>query len=165
MSKEINFGIGFVTGRANVCNIINSYYKNMMEQMKKWKEKVNITIFILFDTSYQQTSREEFYNILPDVYKDIKVKYITPEDINEEIKKITVRHEINQEDAQFFLGHGHAKGRNTVMYYAIKSKMDYLLFWDDDEYPVAAIKDGGKILWEIYTVQTNCKVTRIHFFT
>ena len=50
MSKEINFGIGFVTGRANVCNIINSYYKNMMEQMKKWKEKVNITIFILFDT-------------------------------------------------------------------------------------------------------------------
>lgn len=148
MSKEINFGIGFVTGRANVCNIINSYYKNMMEQMKKWKEKVNITIFILFDTSYQQTSREKFYNILPDVYKDIKVKYITPEDINEEIKKITVRHEINQEDAQFFLGHGHAKGRNTVMYYAIKSKMDYLLFWDDDEYPVAAIKDGGKILWE-----------------
>ena len=86
MSKEINFGIGFVTGRANVCNIINSYYKNMMEQMKKWKEKVNITIFILFDTSYQQTSREEFYNILPDVYKDIKVKYITPEDIKEEIQ-------------------------------------------------------------------------------
>ena len=29
MEKEINFGIGFITGRPNVCNIINSYSLNL----------------------------------------------------------------------------------------------------------------------------------------
>ena len=147
MEKEINFGIGFVTGRANVCRIINSYYKEILEQVKKYEKKVNITIFVLFDTKYQQTPREEFYNINAEVYKDIKVRYITPEDIKEEVKKLTARNNMNVDDMEFFLGHGHAKGRNTVMYYAIKYKMDYLLFWDDDEYPVATSKENGKNVW------------------
>ena len=34
MKKEINFGIGFVTGRANVCKVINSYYNDILEQLK-----------------------------------------------------------------------------------------------------------------------------------
>ena len=34
------------------------------------------------------------------------------------------------------------------MYYALKKGMDYLLFWDDDEYPLACVKDEeGKIKW------------------
>ena len=147
MEKEINFGIGFVTGRNNVCNIINNYYKNMLEQVSRYKYKVNITIFILYDMSYQQVKREEFYQILPEVYKNINIKYITPESINEEVKKLVARNDMNIEDMNFFLGHGHAKGRNTIMYYAIKNKMNYLLFWDDDEYPVAIIKEKGNILW------------------
>ena len=147
MGKKIKFGIGFVTGRPNVCKIINSYYKNMIEQVQKYKEEVEITIFILFDTSYQQCAREDFYKLIPDVYKYLKVKYITPEEIQEEIKKLTVRNEMKSEDMNFFLGYGHAKGRNTVMYYAIKYKMDYLLFWDDDEYPVAIAKKNGKNIW------------------
>ena len=44
MNKEINFGIGFVTGRANVCNIINAYYKNILEQIQKAEAKINVTI-------------------------------------------------------------------------------------------------------------------------
>ena len=147
MEKEINFGIGFVTGRANVCNIINSYYEDMLEQVSRYGEKVKITIFILFDSEYQHTPREDFYNIKTSVYKNIRVKYITPEDIKEQIKKLVARNDMNEEDMEFFLGHGHAKGRNTLMYYAIKYKMDYLLFWDDDEYPVATLKDNGKNVW------------------
>jgi len=147
MEKEINFGIGFVTGRANVCNIINNYYEDMLEQVSRYGKKVKITIFVLFDSAYQQTPREDFYNIKTPVYKDIKVKYITPEDIKEQVKKLAARHDMDPEDMEFFLGHGHAKGRNTVMYYAIKYKMDYLLFWDDDEYPVATLKDNGKNVW------------------
>lgn len=145
--EEVNFGIGFVTGRANVCKIINNYYKDMLEQVSRYKYKVNITIFILFDTSYQKTEREEFYSLDAEVYRNIKIKYITPEDINEEVKKLVSRNNMNKEDMEFFLGHGHAKGRNTIMYYAIKYKMDYLLFWDDDEYPIAVQKDNGTIKW------------------
>jgi hypothetical protein len=145
--KEVNFGIGFVTGRSNVCRVINSYYKDILEQVSRYDYKVKVTVFILFDTSYQQTKREEFYNLESEVYKDIKVKYITPEDIKEEVKKLVARNNMNKEDMEFFLGHGHARGRNTVMYYAIKHKMDYLLFWDDDEYPVAVLKEKGTTKW------------------
>lgn len=147
MNEKIKFGIGFVTGRPNVCRIINNYYKDMLEQVKRYKKEVEITIFVLFDISYQQIQREEFYQILPEVYENIKIKYITPEDIKEEVKKLVARNKMNIDDMEFFLGHGHAKGRNTVMYYAIKHKMDYLLFWDDDEYPEAVLKENGKNTW------------------
>jgi len=147
MKEEINFGIGFVTGRSNVCDIINNYYDDMLEQVSRYNKKVKITIFVLFDTEYQHTDRKEFYNIQTPVYKDIRIKYITPEDIKEDVKKVTARHDMDTDDMEFFLGHGHAKGRNTVMYYAIKYHMDYLLFWDDDEYPLATLKDNGKNVW------------------
>lgn len=147
MRKQINFGIGFITGRANVCKIINSYYKDMLKQVKKYNKKIKLTIFILFDTSYQNTPREEFYNLKRCVYKNIKIKYITPEDIQKETKKLILKNHLCIDDLGTFFGYGHAKGRNTVMYYAMKNKMDYLLFWDDDEYPVATYKDQGKNTW------------------
>lgn len=149
MKKKINLGIGFVTGRTNVCKIINSYYKDMIEQISRSNKNIKITLFILYDLNYQFTTRTDFYNIIPDVYRNITVKYITPENIEEEKKKLMSRVNMSKEDVNLFLGHGHAKGRNTVMYYAIKKKMDYLLFWDDDEYPVANIKgEDNQIIWK-----------------
>ena len=148
MAKKVKFGIGFVTGRPNVCRIVNSYYKDMLAQAAKYKKEVELTIFILFDMSYQRGSRDEFYKILPEVYKNIDIKYITPEDIGEEIKFLSARKDMNIDDMNFFFGHGHAKGRNTLMYYAVKNNMDYLLFWDDDEYPVAVLDSNGKKQWK-----------------
>ena len=147
MAKKVKFGIGFVTGRPNVCRIVNSYYQDMLEQVKQYKKEVEITIFILFDMSYQQGKRDEFYHILPEVYKNINIQYITPEDIGEEVKRLVARKDMNQDDMNFFFGHGHAKGRNTLMYYAVKNSMDYLLFWDDDEYPVAVLDNNGEKEW------------------
>lgn len=150
MDKVVRFGLGFVTGRPNVCKVINNTYEQLINQFKDTDKKVELTIFILFDLGYQYTTRVDFYGIIPNVYKDIKIKYITPEDIEEEKKKLIARVELTKTDAELFLGHGHAKGRNTLMYYALKAKMDYLLFWDDDEYPVACIKneENGEIIWK-----------------
>ena len=47
MEKSIELGIGFVTGRSNVCNIINNYYKNMLSQVSKLRQHVNITLFVI----------------------------------------------------------------------------------------------------------------------
>lgn len=146
MKDIIEFGIGFVTGRPNVCKIINSYYKNMIEQITNIDKQVNITIFILYDMEYQFTKRTDFYGIIPQVYKNIRIKYITPEDIEEEKKKLISRQNLKKDEVDLILGHGHAKGRNTIMYFALKRKIDYLLFWDDDEYPIAVIKDEDKTL-------------------
>ena len=60
------------------------------------------------------------------------------------------RFKITNEMADSIIGTGHARGRNTIMNYAYCDKMDYLLFWDDDEYPIACIKNtDGTIKWEI----------------
>ena len=150
MENVIKFGIGFVTGRPNVCKVINNTYERLVNQFKDSEQKVEITIFILFDLGYQFTTRVDFYGIIPNVYKEIRVKYITPEDIEEEKKKLIGREILTKSEADLFFGHGHAKGRNTLMYYAKKNKMDYLLFWDDDEYPVACIKnrETDEIAWK-----------------
>jgi len=152
MKKELNIGIGFVTGRSNVCNVINSYYSYLQDQMKNLDRKVNIVFYILFDLKYQGAEREDFYNLKPEIFNTpgITVRYITPEDIEE--KKIAVQkyYKLDEEEVNLIFGNGHAKGRNTVMYYAYQEKMNYLLFWDDDEYPVACVKDDeGNINWKM----------------
>ena len=91
MKDTIELGIGFVTGRPNVCKLINNYYKNMIEQLERTGKKVNLTIFLLYDLNYQYTIRTDFYSIIPEVYKNIKIKYITPENIEEEKKKLYKR--------------------------------------------------------------------------
>lgn len=150
MENVIKFGIGFVTGRPNVCKVINNTYERLINQFKDSDKKVELTIFILFDLGYQFTTRIDFYGIVPNVYKDIKIRYITPEDIEEEKKKLIGKEILTKQETELFFGHGHAKGRNTLMYYAKKYKIDYLLFWDDDEYPVACIKnkETNEIIWK-----------------
>lgn len=86
MDETVQFGVGFITGRPNVCKIINTTYEQLVEQSSKFNKKVELTIFILFDLSYQYTTRIDFYGLIPKVYKNIKIKYITPEDIEEEKK-------------------------------------------------------------------------------
>lgn len=150
MKDTIKFGIGFVTGRPNVCKIINSTYERLINQFRELDKKVEITAYILFDLGYQFTTRIDFYGIIPNVYKDLTVKYITPEDIEEEKKKLMGKEDFSKTDVDLFFGHGHAKGRNSLMYYALRDGMDYLLFWDDDEYPVACIKDekSNEVIWK-----------------
>ena len=150
MNDTIKFGIGFVTGRPNVCKIINSTYERLINQFKDLDKKVELTAYILFDLGYQFTTRVDFYGIIPNVYRDLTIRYITPEDIEEEKKKLIGREDFSKSDVDLFCGHGHAKERNSLMYYALKDKIDYLLFWDDDEYPVACIKDENtnEVTWK-----------------
>ena len=147
---EINVGIGFVTGRANVCDVINSYYKDILKQIEKTNYNMKVTFFILYDTTYQGTPKEEFYKINPDVFNKFNIVYISPEEREEEKKKLEEQNILSYDESELFFGNGHAKGRNTVLYFALKNKMDYLLFWDDDEYPVACIKDENtnEIIWK-----------------
>ena len=143
--KKVEFGIGFIAGRKNVCNIINSYYKDIQEQLG---DNTNVTFFILYDLKYTNCTKEDFYNIQPEVYQSgATVRYIGEEEIDIEKEIIQEKYNLSAEEAHLFLGHGYARARNTIMYFALKNKIDYLLFWDDDEYPVACIQKKGKILW------------------
>ena len=113
MAKPVEFGIGFLTGRTNICNIINNCYKDMIEQVKDYEGGVNLTIFILYDLEYQHTKREEFYTLKDDVYKKIQIKYITPEDIEEEKKILKSRYKLTKSEVNLILGTGYARARKS----------------------------------------------------
>lgn len=147
MKNKINVGIGFISGRPNVCKIINSYEQFIQQQLKKLEIEVNVTIYILYDLNYQHTIRTDFYGILPQAYKNMKIKYITPENILEYEKVLMSRYELSKEDTKLFIGNGYAKARNTILYCAMQHNMDYILFWDDDEYPVANVMNNNQIQW------------------
>ena len=148
MKKTINFGIGFLAGRPNVCTIINNYHDILLKQFEGSDYEAKLNCYILFDTEYLKTERIEFYNVKTQVYQNIEIKYISPESISEEKKKLESRYNITKKEAELILGLGYAKSRNTIMYYALKEKVDYLLYWDDDEYPVASVlKENKDILW------------------
>ncbi len=147
MKQKINFGIGFISGRPNVCKIINNYEEFLVEQVKELGIEVEITIYILYDLNYQHTIRTDFYGILPKAYKNLRIKYITPENIIEYQKILMSRFGMSKDDAKLLIGNGYAKARNTILYCAMQHKMDYIFFWDDDEYPVANIMEDNQLLW------------------
>ena len=150
--RNLNIAIGFVTGRPNVCNIINTYYDYVKKQMQSFYKYTNIFFYILYDLDYQDARKEDFYNLKPEIFEEenIKVKYITPEDVAELKQKMMDKYKLTTENVNAIIGNGHAKGRNTVMYSAYCDNMDYLLFWDDDEYPVACLKnEDGTISWQM----------------
>ena len=148
MRKEINFGIGFITGRSNICNIINTFYKDILEQVKELDVKVNFTFFILYDLNYLNTSEQEFYKINKEVYEHIKIKYLSPQYVLNKKNVISGRYKLTEEEVELIIGRGYAKARNTILCEALEENIDYLMFWDDDEYPLAAIQDGKNIKWK-----------------
>lgn len=142
--KEV--GIGFITGRTNVCNIINTYYKTILDQIG---ENANLTIFILYDLNYNHTEKEQFYNIDKNVYEaGVKIRHLGIEEIDLEKEIVQEQYNLTEEEVNLFMGYGYCRARNTVMYFALKNKIDYLFFWDDDEYPVACTKSEDEILWK-----------------
>ena len=141
MEETIKLGIGFITGRPNVCKIINSYYKDILNQLDRYKKRVNLTIYILYDLEYQKTKIEDFYQILPEIKEKINIKYINEALIEDEKKNLLSTNKLEENDVNLLFGKGYARSRNFIMYFALKDKMDYLMFWDDDEYPLANIKN------------------------
>lgn len=147
MKEEINFGIGFITGRPNICNIINNYYEYIINQVKDLQTQVNFTFFILYDLNYLNTTEDEYYNINPEVHKHIQIKYLSPKYVQEKRKVVMDRHNITEDEVDLLIGKGYARARNTILYEALEENIDYLLFWDDDEYPLAAVNEGKSIKW------------------
>ncbi|MCL6459506.1 MAG: hypothetical protein K6T85_16025, partial [Gorillibacterium sp.] len=87
-------------------------------------------------------------NIHPDLLEQIdSSKFIGNVDVKEEIDYLIAENVINLKEAGMIFGKGYAAKRNAVLYNAIKHKMDYLIFLDDDEYPMAVTKTRQTAIW------------------
>lgn len=147
-TKKTNVAIGFVTGRKSFKNVLNSYLKNHLNSRTYNKNKVSINLIICYDLNYTSTKIEDY--IIEDNELDMEVDsitYVGENVIIEEMNKLVKGNIVNKEEALMIFGKGYAMKRNAVLYFAKKNNMDMLIFFDDDEYPIANIKNDEKIEW------------------
>ena len=67
--------------------------------------------------------------------------------IKNEIDYLIRENVININEVRMIFGKGYAAKRNVVLYNAIKQNMDYLVFLDDDEYPMAVTRTRNTAIW------------------
>jgi len=147
--KKINVGVGFVTGRKNFKNVVKTYVDNWNESGFVDKEQIVLHLFVAYDLKYTGTIVSD-YKITDEEILDTvdSAYYLGNSSITIEAQYLIEKKVINIKEAKLIFGEGYAMKRNAVLYSAIKSKMDYLIFFDDDEYPIATIKINDSIVWK-----------------
>jgi hypothetical protein len=146
--KKINVGIGFATGRKNFQKVLKSYVYNWQESGLTEKENVRLSLFVVYDLKYSKTKSTQYTSINKEVLGLIKdVYFLGSTAIRKEIDYLLREKVINESEARLFFGRGYAAKRNAVLYAAMKNNIDYLLFLDDDEYPMAVTKTRSLAVW------------------
>ncbi|MEG0392098.1 MAG: hypothetical protein RR626_05000 [Anaerovoracaceae bacterium] len=148
--KTISLGIGFATGRKNFRKVLNAYiygWNESKKQKKIWNQ-VELTLFVAYDDSYSDATSTDFTNLnqeMVDTFQEIV--FIGSKHAQREVLQIVKEEVLSQRQVKQIFGSGYAGKRNAILYGAIEKKMDYLLFLDDDEYPVAVTKNEDTCLW------------------
>lgn len=147
-NESTHVGIGFATGRKGFQNVLRSYVYNWEESGLADNGNIYFNLFVAYDLSYTNTKAEDYTKILPGLDETIHSKlFIGERCIGKETDKLVRRNVLTAKEADLLFGQGYAAKRNIVLYYAIKNKMDYLLFLDDDEYPVAVTNTKKTAVW------------------
>ena len=146
--KTINIGIGFATGRKNFQKVLKTYVYNWCECGLTENEDVRLNLLVAYDLNYSNTKVTDYTNVSKEVLRLVDDTYfIGKREIQQEIDELVAHNVIDEEEGCMFFGSGYAGKRNAVIYTAIKNKIDYLLFLDDDEYPVAVTKTRKTAIW------------------
>jgi len=145
----IDVGIGFVTGRKHFKSVLTSYINNWVEHGLFLNKEIRLHLLVAYDLKYAKTELSDYNNIDPELAKMVhSIRYYGKKSMEEERKLLENTGVLTREESELLFGEGYAKKRNAVVYFAKKNKMDRLMFLDDDEYPLATIKNPyGNLLW------------------
>ena len=136
--KTIKVGIGFATGRKSFQRVLRTNIRNWKESGLVENKRISLNLFVAYDLSYHKTQIMDYTNIHPELVKQIDSrKFIGNIAMREEIEYLLRENVIGIKEASMIFGKGYAAKRNAVLYNAIKDNIDYLIFLDDDEYPMA----------------------------
>ena len=148
MNKKIKVGIGFATGRKTFLKVLRSYIHNWEESGLVDDANISLNLFVAYDLSYNKTARKDYTNIHPELFKRIdSAKFISKYSTCKDIDNLCDEGVISREDAKLIFSKGYASQRNAIIYNAVKHGMDYLIFLDDDEYPVAVTNTRNHTIW------------------
>lgn len=147
-SKDIRVGIGFATGRRSFQKVLKTNAYNWRESGLTEKANVRLSILVAYDLKYKNTKPTDYTNVSKEVLELIDDTYfIGGTAIQKEINYLIGENVINEAEAKLFFGSGYAAKRNAVLYTAMKNNIDYLIFLDDDEYPIAVTKTRSTAIW------------------
>ncbi len=149
IEKKINVGVGFVTGRKNFKNVVKTYVDNWNESGLVDNKKTAIHLFVAYDLKYYSTKVSD-YKITDEEILELvdSAHYLGNSSIINEAQYLVEKKVVSLKEVKLIFGEGYAMKRNAVLYFALKNNMDYLIFFDDDEYPIATIKINDSIVWK-----------------
>ena len=144
----IKVGIGFATGRKTFQRVLRTNIYNWQDSGLVENKKISLNLFVAYDLDYNKTKKADYTNIHPELLEQIDSNtFITGLTVKEEITDLIRENVIDLNEAQMFFGKGYAAKRNAVLFSAIKQKIDYLIFLDDDEYPMAVTNTRSTTIW------------------
>ena len=124
-------------------NIYNWQESGLVED-----KRISLNLFVAYDLHYHKTRMTDYTNIRSDLVDQIESStFIASVVIKEAIASLVAENIINEEETRRIFGKGYASKRNAVLFFAIKNKMDYLIFMDDDEYPMAVTNTRNTTIW------------------
>lgn len=146
--KEINVGIGFATGRKSFQRILKTNIYNWRESGLTKEKSIRLNLLVAYDLKYSNTKSTDYTNVSEHLLDLIDNTYfIGKTAIQAEIDYLVHENVINEEEGRLIFGSGYAAKRNIVLYTALKNNMDYLVFLDDDEYPIAVTNTRSSAIW------------------
>ncbi|MDR3344753.1 MAG: hypothetical protein LBT21_04080, partial [Oscillospiraceae bacterium] len=138
MKKDIQVGIGFATGRKSFQKILETNVYNWRECGLTDKEKIHLNLFVAYDLKYSNTKSADYTNVSAHVLDLIdSTCFIGGKLIQTEMDYLIRETVLTPEETKLFFRGGYAAKRNAILYMALKNHIDYLIFLDDDEYPMA----------------------------
>jgi len=147
-NRVIRVGIGFATGRKHFQRVLRSYIYNWMESGLVDNKNISLNLFVAYDLKYMGTKSTDFTAIPADISDLIDSQHFIGAEQVEQARQFLVDADItDRRGAELVFQKGYASLRNAIVYEAIKNRMDYLLFLDDDEYPMAVTKNRDTALW------------------
>jgi len=146
---KINVGIGFVTGRKNFRSVAKTYVNNWNESSIIDSSDYALHLFVAYDLAYKTTKRSDYQISDEEILNTVdSAFYISNSAIENEVRHLIGTNDITRKESRLIFGEGYAMKRNSVLYFALKNKMDYLIFLDDDEYPIAPIQMSDSTVWK-----------------
>lgn len=145
----LDIAIGFVTGRKHFQNVLASFINNWVEHGLFENKNIRLHLFVAYDLKYRKTEISDYKNIDPELAEMVhSINFYGEKAIERERKILENAGTVNEVESELLFGEGYAKKRNAVLYFAKKNRMDRLIFLDDDEYPVATMKnESGNLIW------------------
>ena len=159
--------IGFATGRTSFQDVLRAYIFHLKESHFLVENNILLSLFVAYDPSYRNTCREDYDNLTPEE-KSIfyHCEFIGPEDIQKEIDRLVETGVLTAKEAPLCFGTGYAVQRNSILYWALRQKVDYLIFLDDDEYPLAVTRSQDVCLWSgQFVLEEHFKYLQFSDFT